>query len=307
MWKHVIGWLSLLFSLTTPAANVVVTIKPIHSLVSVVMEKVGTPILLLQGGESPHTYSLKPSQVKQLREADLVIWMGLGIERFLEKSLAMLPSQTKQLSLATVTGLTLLKVREGGAWEPHSHHDASDSGHEEHFDQHLWLAPDNVKIMVKAIAAALSQIDATNAARYRDNATRLSERLGQLDQELKVQLATTKNLPFLVFHDAYQYFEQHYGLTAVGAITLSPEQSPSAKRVHELRSRIKDLQVRCVFSEPQFEPALVTTLIEGTFARRGTLDPLGAELPAGTEAYFSLLHELANSFNECLLAKEIPK
>lgn len=307
MWKHIIGWLGILFSLATPAANVVVTIKPIHALVSGVMDKVGTPILLLQGGGSPHTYSLKPSQVKQLREADLVVWMGLGIERFLEKSLATLPSQTKQLSLATVTGLTLLKVREGGAWQPHSHHNASDSDHEEQFDQHLWLDPDNAKIMVKAITAALSQIDAANAARYHDNATHLTERLAQFDQELKVQLAATKNIPFLVFHDAYQYFEQHYGLTAVGAITLSPEQSPSVKRVHELRSRIKDLQVHCVFSEPQFEPALVTTLIEDTSARRGTLDPLGAELQAGTEAYFSLLRKLANSFNECLLAKGTPK
>lgn len=312
MSKHIISWISLLSNLTLPAyaadtPQVVVSIKPIHALVSGVLAGVGTPALLLQGGESPHTYTLKPSQVKMLQDADLVVWTGAGIEKFLEKPLTTLNDQTRQLRLIDLTGLTLLKVRQGGAWETHSHLDADSAAaepdHDTGVDQHLWLSPRNAKVIVTAIAETLSQIDTHHATRYHENVSRLTQQLDQLDQELIDQLTPVKQIPFLVFHDAYQYFELRYGLTAVGAVTLSPDQSPSVKRLFELRTRLKELQVRCVFSEPQFEPALVSTIIEGTSARRGTLDPLGAELQAGVEAYFILLRNLATSFQECLLAK----
>jgi zinc transport system substrate-binding protein len=242
-----------------------------------------------------------------LHDADLVVWIGAGIEKFLEKPLTTVNDKTRQLRLTEVTGLTLLKVRQGGAWEPHSRFDSESHGeehdHDTPFDQHLWLSPRNATVIVKAIAKTLSQIDTHHASRYHENVSRLTQQLDQLDQELTDQLAPAKQIPFLVFHDAYQYFELRYGLTAVGAVTLSPDQSPSIKRLSELRTRLKELQVRCVFSEPQFEPALVSTIIEGTATRRGTLDPLGAELQAGVEAYFILLRNLAKSFQECLLAK----
>ncbi len=309
MLKYIISHITLPLLITTATAadtpQVVVSIKPIHALVSGVMADVGTPALLLQGGESPHTYTMKPSQVKMLHDADLVVWIGAGIETFLEKPLTTLNKQTQQLRLLDITGLTLLKVRQGGVWESHPHHD-SNSHEEEHeedtqFDPHLWLSPLNAKVMAKAIADTLSQNDPHHATQYAKNLSRLLHQLDQLDQELKVQLAPLQQIPFLVFHDAYQYFEMRYGLTAVGAVTLSPEQSPSVKRLSELRTRLKELQVRCVFSEPQFEPALVNTLIEDTTTRLGTLDPVGAELQAGEEAYVMLLRNLAKSFQECLM------
>ena len=309
MLKSVVLWISIVFTLTVQAADppqVVVTLKPIYALVSGVMAGVGTPVLLLQGGESPHTYSMKPSQIKLLHEADLIVWVGPGMEKFLEKLLVTLHKTTRELQLTEIKGLTILKVRQSGAWESHAHldlHENDKSNPSEQIDSHLWLDLYNAKVIVKAIAETLSQLDTKQASRYQDNAVRLTKQVDQLDQELTAQLAPAKNLPFLVFHDAYQYFEKRYGLTAVGSITLSPEQSPSAKKLHELRTRINQLQVRCVFSEPQFEPGLVTTLIEGTPVRRGILDPLGVQLPTGTEAYFVLLRNLADSLNKCLLAK----
>lgn len=294
--------------------QVVVSIKPIHSLVMSVMEGIAVPYLLLSGGESPHTYSLRPSQVRQLHQANLLIWIGPNIETFLGKTVATLSNQTQQLRLFEVPGLTLLKIRQGGTWEAtHSHgKEEAAPAHEPavnsekfkqayQWDQHLWLDPHNAKVMVSAIAQALSQVDPDRASYYNHNANLLIQRLDELDQSLQKELSASQNLPFLVFHDAYHYFENRYHLKAVGSITLSPEILPSAKRLQALRTRINQLQVRCVFSEPQFESALVKTLIEGTSVRPGTLDPLGANLAAGKEAYFELLHQLAQSLNECLL------
>jgi len=286
--------------------QVLVTIKPIHALVSGVMREVGTPTLLLQGGESPHTYSLKPSQVKRLHQANLVVWVGPGIEKFLEKPLSMLNSNITVLRLFEVEGLKLLKVRDGAAWEDHSPHHVShseESGQPEEFDQHFWLDPQNAQIIVKAVVAALSKIDPLSATRYQDNSIHLLEQLKQLDNELQTQLIPVKNKNFLVFHDAYQYFENRYELSAIGVVNLHPEQNSSAKHLHELRESIKTQKVQCVFSEPQFEPTLVATVIENTAVRQGILDPLGIDLPVGSEVYFMLLRRLAKSLRDCLLTE----
>ncbi len=305
MFKLKILWLGLLLiAQQAEALQVVTTIKPIHALVSGVMDGVGTPYLLLHGGESPHTYNLLPSQVKRLHRATVVIWVGPTAESFLKKTLTTLSAHI--VRLIDAPGLNLLKVREGKAWETHHHeedHDEEDHHEEDHefeINSHIWLDPDNAKVIVQTIAHTLSEIDANNAARYTANATRLLERIDLVDQIFRKYLAPVKTVPFLVFHDAYQYFEHHYGLTAVGAITLSPESPPGAKRLAQLRARLKTQQVRCVFSEPQFESALVTTLIEGTTVRRGVLDPLGVDLAAKTDSYFVLLGHLTFSLRQCL-------
>ena len=301
--------------------RVVVSIKPIHSLVMNIMDGIAVPYLLLSGGESPHTYSLRPSQVRQLHQANLLIWIDPNIEIFLNKTIATLSDQTQQLRLFELPNLILLKIRKGGAWETiHSHAHSEEEGTiltpkelaEIHsttsdqvyqWDQHIWLDPHNAKIMANAIAQALSQVDPEHASQYTKNTNLLIQRLDELDQNLQKVLSASQNLPFLVFHDAYHYFENRYHLAAVGSITLSPETLPSAKRLQALRTLIKQLQVRCIFSEPQFESTLVKTLIEGTSVRPGTLDPIGIKLAAGKEAYFELLRQLAQSLNECLLSQ----
>ena len=303
MQKYLPLWLGILLILMVPAnqasePQIVVTIKPIHALVSGVMAEVGTPDLLLPGGESPHNYSLPLSQVRQLHAATLVIWVGPTVETFLDKTLTTLSHKTQILRLIEVPNLTLLKIRDGKAWETHHHHESHDNDFE--IDPHIWLSPNNAKILVHTIAQTLQKIDTNNATRYRTNAAHLVKRLEQLDHSLNQQLVPIKKLPYLVFHDAYQYFEHHYGLTAMGAVSLSTDIPISVKRLHQLRARLKNPQIRCIFSEPQFESPLVATLIENTSVRRGTLDPLGAALPAGTESYFTLLRNLAFSLKQCL-------
>jgi zinc transport system substrate-binding protein len=317
----IIYTITLLLGLIMPIAGltapqVVVTLKPIHALVTGVMAGVETPYLLLSGGESPHSYSLRPSQLRKLHQADLLIWVGPSVETFLVKPLSSLnENKSKILALFELDGLTRLKARRGENWEIHHHDHHDNEAHQldsklelqepaHEFDQHIWLDPHNAKMMVMAIAQILSQLDAINAERYNSNANQLITQLEKLDQELQAQLAPVKTIPFLVFHDAYHYLENRYGLTAVGSISLSPATSPSAQHLHQLRHRIHSLQVRCVFSEPQFESALVATVIDGTSTRRGILDPLGADLKPGTTAYFTLLRQLADSLRECLLESQ---
>lgn len=277
--------------------RVVVSIKPLHSLVAGVMQGVGEPQLLLQGGGSPHGYVLRPSEARLLNEAQLIVWVGPRLEGFLQKPLATLGGKARQLELAAELEALLLPVRAGGNWD--SDGDGHDHGHghapQGSRDQHLWLDPLLAKQIVEKSAAALSAIDPAHQSEYRLNAARLQQRLDRLHDQLKTRLAPVRKIPYVVFHDAYQYFEAAYGLSAVGSLTIDPERKPGAKRIREIRARIQTLQARCVFSEPQFEPRLVATVTEGSQARSGVLDPIGAALPAGPEAYFLLLNALADN------------
>jgi zinc transport system substrate-binding protein len=227
-----------------------------------------------------------------------VFWVGPIYEGFLAKPLAALDGRAAIVELDKAAGVTVLPARKGGAWEPeaepHAHAAAEDG------DGHLWLDPANGKAILRVAAERLAALDPANAERYAANATAAAARLDELDRTLAARLAPVRNRPFVVFHDAYQYFERHYGLAAIGSITVNPENRPSARRLQELRDRIESLGVRCVFSEPQFAPALVRTITEGTKARTGVLDPLGAALPDGPSLYPALLQGLAESLVACL-------
>lgn len=304
----------VLFAALGPAAaqapKVFVTVKPVHALVAGVMQGVGEPYLLLKGGESPHSYTLKPSDARALSESALVFWVGESLEVFLEHPLETLGEKARIVELAEAKGIETLEGREGGAWESHEaahDHDKKRADDDKHahahdeIDGHLWLDPHNAEAIVTVAAERLAEIDPANAAAYRDNARKAIARIEALDAELTALLAPVKDRPYIVFHDAYQYFEAHYGLKAVGSITLSPERQPSAQRLTEIRKRLADSGAVCVFSEPQFRPALVDVVIEGSKARRGDLDPIGAALPAGPDAYFEVMRGLATSLRGCLM------
>ena len=295
------------------APKVVVSIKPIHSLVASVMHGVGEPTLLVRGGASPHSYTMKPSDAKALSAADLVVWVGPELESFLEKPLRANAPKATLLTLMDLKGLTLLETREGGAWDAHDHGKKRGHGHQDHdhkdhdhadehgeLNTHIWLDPANARAIVEAAAEALAAGDPANAEAYRKNADRKLQELDALDAELKAALAPVKDKPFVVFHDAYQYFEARYGLSAVGSITVSPDRRPSAKRLSAIRAKIGGLGAACVFAEPQFEPTLVRTVVEGTKARTGVLDPEGSELPEGEALYPTLMRNLAASLRGCL-------
>ena len=448
--------------------NVVASVKPLHSLVSGVMEGVKKPDLIVKGAASPHTYSLKPSQAKQLEEADLVFWMGHELESFLEQPLEAIATKARVVELIDSQGLKKLDMREGGAFDDHGHdehgqdehHDDdhkehgehSEEGHDDHdgeghafewagifklsagdytwtfakvdgdyadpmmkmvflptssggeegieeqeevaerlikqqssvrrnhdgrlipnkenayqlvfdanrnvtkmrikikkegsyafftehmpfefeagehflknvsgkdieptaqepeaghhdhhghgeFDVHVWLDPENAKVLVQEIKEALVELDPNNAGKYEANAKNLMLKLDRLISEISSTLASSKGKGFVVFHDAYQYFEERFGMTAVGSITVSPEVVPGASRIRELKDKIVELDAHCVFSEPQFQPKIVFTVAEGTQANTGVLDPLGASIADGPELYFTLIRDMANSLQECL-------
>jgi zinc transport system substrate-binding protein len=181
----------------------------------------------------------------------------------------------------------------------HGDHESGDDGHGE-TDMHIWLDPGNAKVLAAFIAFALGDADPDNASVYQANAARLRQQLDELDRSLADRLGTVTDRPYVVFHDAYQYFERRYGVRAVGAITINPTVRPSAQRLREIHARLEELDAACVFAEPQFEPTLVDTMIEGTSAKKGVLDPLGAALDPGPDQYFELLNSLADSLVNCL-------
>jgi zinc transport system substrate-binding protein len=284
--------------------NVVATVKPLHSLVAAVMGDLGTPALIVKGAASPHTYSLRPSDAQALQSADLVFWTGHGLELFLEDSIGTLAPNATVVELSEAPGIELLAPRESGTFEEHADgdhaHAAEDHGHGEEADMHFFLDPANAKIMVAAIGDSLAAADPEHADTYRANAATETADLDALIAETEASLAPIKDRPFVVFHDAYQYFENRFGLNVAGSITVSPEVTPGADRINEIRNRLKTLDAACVFSEPQFDPRILNVLTEGTAAKQGVLDPEGANLDEGPGLYRQLIENLANNLRVCL-------
>jgi zinc transport system substrate-binding protein len=296
--------LALLTSTAMAAPNVVASIKPVHSLVAAVMAGVGEPTLIVKGAASPHTYALKPSDAGALESADIVFWTGHGMELFLTDALGTLASKAKVVELAEAPGITLLPVREGGAFEPHSDGDEAEHDHEGHDhgegDMHFWLDPENAKLMVTQIATTLAEADPENATAYQANAEAELVKLDALEAELVATLAPVADRPFIVFHDAYQYFEARFGLDLAGSVTVTPDVMPGAARIDELKAKVSSLGATCVFAEPNFEPTIIAAISEGTSAKTGVLDPEGGALTEGPELYQTLLRGLAKSLVDCL-------
>jgi zinc transport system substrate-binding protein len=306
------------------APKVVVSIKPLHSLAAAVMGDLGDPVLLIEGASSPHTYSLRPSQARALSKADLVIWVGPSLEGFLQRPLAALASDARSLRADSMDGVKILSARSGGVWgdETHEHTHGEENTHEdghahedehEHdraqladgekvspIDPHLWLDPTNAQAITRAIAQELARQDPANADAYRANAERYAERLAVLDRRLRERLRPFADETYIVFHDAYQYFEAHYALSPAGAVTVTPGRAPGVRRVLEIQKRIRSAGARCLFAEPQFPPALVDSLAADTDVRTAVLDPVGADIPPGPDAYPRLLDSLAEAVAGCL-------
>lgn len=287
----------------------VATVKPVHALVAAIMQDVGTPELIVDGAASPHTYSFKPSNATALSRADLVFRIGPGFETFLEKPLESLSGKALIVTLADAPGVTTLPLREGGLFEPHEDGDdqaEKDSHGHDHagphgeIDMHLWLDPANAKAMANEIARRLATADPDHAQLFERNRAELARQIDEMDARMKEKLAPFRHKPFIVFHDAYQYLERAYGLTVAGSITVSPEAMPGARRIQEIHAKILSAGAVCVFAEPQFEPRLVETVLEGTPAHAGTLDPEGGSLKPGAGLYLTLMDNLATSLVDCL-------
>jgi zinc transport system substrate-binding protein len=294
------GWLGLAPALAAP--RVAVDLAPLHAIVARIMQDAGTtPGLVLPPGASPHGHGLRPSEAALLEESDVVFWIGPALTPWFGDTLAALAAGAVTVEIAAVRGLTLLPVRDEDAFEAHHaaghDRDGRDRGA---IDPHLWLDPVNGAAIARAVAAALAEADPANAALYLANAAAFVTEMQALTAELEALLAPLRGRPFVVFHDAFRYFEARFELPAAGTIALSDAAPPGAARVAAIRDRIREAGVACVFAEPQFEPRLIATVTEGTDARTGTLDPLGAGLEPGPGLYPELLRGLAAGFADCL-------
>jgi len=293
-------WLSGMVSADVP--QVTTDIPVTHSLVTRVMAGIGTPDLIVNRGASPHDYSLRPSNAASLEAADLVFWISSELTPWLEGALKTLAADAKVIELMDAKGSTVLPFREGSTFETHSHRHKHDE--DEHatvnVDPHGWLDPYNGKTWLDVIAMELSKIDPENTDIYFDNVSQGKTDIDAVISEIDATLATFRGTNFIVYHDAYQYFERRFDVLAAGSISMGDVSDPSPARIAEIRQTVEELDMTCVFSEPQFNPELVATVVDGTKARARVIDPLGTRLTLGADFYLNLLRNIAQTMASCL-------
>ena len=290
--------------------KVVTTIKPLHSLVSSVMDGVSEPSLIIEGTNNPHTFVFKPSHAKLLEEADMVFWIGEDLEAFMEKPLKSLASNAKKIAFMDLASIEKLKFREENIFDDHDDHDGHDDEHEGHddhagheghnhgeVDAHIWLDPMNAKEMVQEIVHELSELDPSNNEIYDANANKTLKSLDKLIED--VDKAVPKDISYIVFHVAYQYFEKRFGVSSVGALTLNPDVLPGAKQIADVQDLISDKGIKCIFSEPQYNPKIIETLASDMNISTGIMEPLVAYLEKGNTMYFDLIKQMSSSIDKC--------
>ena len=287
--------------------KVVVSIKPFHSLVSTVMQGVSEPALLLNGNNSPHTYSLRPSAAVKLQNAHLVFWGGKNLEGFLAKPIHSLAAGARVVSFEDTPGLILRSFRSVKEWQELDPESKNDQDHVKKRkinrlpgnDPHIWLDPLNAQKITQYLVQILSEFDPENAQAYHSNGKKTILRLSDLNIQLETKMSSVSSKPYIVFHDAYQYFEKRYQLNPIASVTVSSGTSTSVGRLIDIRKKIKIKKVLCIFTEPQFSPKLVQTVISGTAVKKGILDPIGTSISPGPEMYFTLLNNISHSISTC--------
>ncbi len=285
-------FLVITLAMTSPAKaiNVLTSIKPLEMIVHELTLESQSPSSLLVSSASPHDYALRPSDVKRIDSADLIIWFGPDLESFMTK---IVEGRENVLRVDEISGLSL---REFG--ESHSHnHDGHDHGS---YDAHFWLGPDQAKSFAKAVSNRLMTLDPENRGTYEKRLVEFERRLDQTLTGIDTQLTPIKQQGYYVFHDAYGYFEEYFGLNNLGHFTVTPDRKPGAKTLIHIRTTIKSENVQCVFSEPQFTPAVIESVTRGTDAKIGSLDPLGTNIKVEDGSYFDFLQGLSASFTDCL-------
>lgn len=305
------------------APRVVVDIAPLHSIVAHVMSGVGDPELLVQPEASPHSYSLRPSEAEALAEAEVVFWVSEELTPWLENSLDNLSGSATKVEMLELSATVKHEYREGATFEAHAHadgvddeehHDDHDSRHGEHaahsdsheghhhgaYDPHAWLDPVNAKKWATEVAKVLSATDSFNAEIYQQNAEGFAKSMDELTASLNQRATRLDGIRFIVFHDAYQYFERRFDLLAAGAISVSDASDPSPARIREIQTLVSELGVTCAFTEPQYNPGLVDTVFEGSEVKTvGVMDPLGVDIEVGSGQYPKLINKLMSSLGQC--------
>lgn len=302
MLNRILMLICLLVSVNCLASpKVVVTIKPLHALVAHIMQGVAMPALLLPDNASPHTYALKPSTLKQLQEAQVIMWVGPSLELFMGSALKTLNPKDGIITFIDIPKLALLPQRQGRQWE--HHHDQHDHSHHHEndgIDPHFWLSVDNAIIVVDFVEQYLSNIDKQNAPTYQRNAKQLRLSLEELKTKINHELAHVHDKPFLVYHDGYQYFEKEFNLDSVGTFTLNPHLPLSAKALNDVKTLIRQKNVKCVFRETEFNDSAMARLLSDDGVTFAELDPLGARILTSTNAYQEIMIKIALDLKSCL-------
>ena len=307
--------------------GIITTIQPITSLVSAVIGNTGKTISLIPTEISPHEYKLKPSDIKKLQNGNIIFYVSDHLETSITKVFENLPKNIKSINLMEDAGIKHLAIRDNEAWERHDHrhghgdhhdHDKKAKEHDDHEDEkhakkhddhnnhekeddvHIWLSPDNAVKIIKKVNKELSLYFPENAKTYNKNTNQMIKKINELEVELKNELSGIKDKPYIVFHDAYQYFETSFDLNAVGSIALDGDIASSPKQISFIKDKIVKFKASCVFQEPQFDSKLVKIVVEGTNAQIGTLDPLGVNIKSGENFYLQLLKNMAKSLKDCL-------
>ena len=335
-----------LFTSANADIKVVASIKPIHSLVSYLMDGVAKPDLIVDGYASPHGFAMKPSHAKMLQNADIVFWVGEDLENFLEKPLDSIATKADKIELMDAKGIVKLKFRERNIFGDHDDHDDHDDhghkkkddhddhddhghkkkddhddhdhddhakkedGHDDHddhdgheghhhgeFDPHIWLDPINASAILKEMTEHLIENDSKNASKYKNNLNKALKDIDKLTADVKSEL--NQSVASIVFHDAYQYFEERFNVNILGAFTVNTDVMPGAEQLAEIREIIEHDNVACVFSEPQFNPDIIKAVAKDMNIKTGVVDPLGATLKPGKNLYFDLIRNMSASFKGC--------
>jgi zinc transport system substrate-binding protein len=279
--------------------RVLTSIKPLQLIAAAVQDGVAVPEVLLPPGASPHNYALRPSDVRRVQEVDLLYWIGPDMETFLPRVLS---GRTKaSVAVQTLPGMHLRHFVASS-----EHHDDGDDDEHDHdhrpgsVDAHLWLSTVNARIIAAKMAADLSQADPANAARYESNVKAFDERMDALDAKIKQRVAGIADKKYFVFHEAFDYFEEAYGIQHAGVFAVSHEVQPGAQHVAAMRARLTEYGKTCVFSEPPLRPKLADTLSAGLPVKLAELDGLGGYTPATAQGYEQLLSKLADDLAGCL-------
>ena len=313
----------------TETTGVISTIQPINSLVSAVIGNTGKSITIIPSEQSPHDFKLKPSDVKVLQNGNIIFYVSNHLESSVTKVFKNLPKNIKLINLMEESGINHLAIRDNAAWERHDHHGDDHDDHDKHGkkhddhddhddhdkhgkkhddhddhekedDVHIWLSPDNAIKIVQKVNKVLSLYFPENSKIYNDNTTKFIDKIRNLKIELIKELSPIKNKPYIVFHDAYQYFEKTFELNAVGSIALEGDIASSPKQISFIKDKIIKSKASCVFQEPQFDSKLVKIVLEGTNAKTGTLDPHGVNITGNKDFYLQILTNMAKSLKECL-------
>lgn len=283
------------FCASAESPKVLASIKPLQLIAQAVTEGVTHTEVLLPPGSSPHSHSLKPSDARKLHSADVIFWVGPAMETFLPKMLASTKG-VKAVSMMDIRGIRLLSSEED------EHHIHEHGEHHDHgdYDPHIWLSTDNARVIAREMARVLVSVDKVNQSRYQNNLDRFLKSMDQTDSRNGQKVEQSGKQPFFVFHNAYGYLQEQYGLEVAGYFTLNPEQQPGARHLVGLKGQLGKAGVTCVFREPQFQPAYIKRLTEGLSVKVGVLDPLAENIQSGPESYAQFINQLVDNITSCI-------